>query len=137
LALGIPLHGDLHTANHGAPRALDAFVGGAMGDSFHVTWNGSTLTYQHLGQFYAAGPISDVRPSRDEWVAFRRALDDINVWDWHESYADLSVMDGTGWSFIAGYADRRVESRGANAYPPRFGEWLRAVSALVGGAEFR
>jgi hypothetical protein len=119
------------------PSTLDAFIGGAMGDSFHVTWNGSTLTHKHLGQFYTAGPTTDSRPSPDEWTRFRRALDDIGVWEWEDSYSDLGVMDGTNWSFTARYGDRRVESKGTNAYPPRFVEWLRAVSALSAGATFR
>jgi hypothetical protein len=78
-----------------------------------------------------------LRPLPQEWVAFRRALDDIGVWEWAESSCDPGVMDGTNWSFTAGYADRRVESKGSNAYPPRFAEWLRAVSALSGDATFR
>jgi hypothetical protein len=119
------------------PATLDAFVGGAMGDSFHVTWNGSMLTHKHLGHFCAPGPTTDFRPSPGEWAAFRRALDDIGVWEWAESYCDPGVMDGTNWSFTAHYADRRVESKGTNAYPPRFVEWLRAVSALSAGATFR
>jgi hypothetical protein len=120
-----------------APHVFDAFVGGAMGDSYHVTWNGSTLTHQHLGPFYALGVTLGLRPSQKEWARFRRALDDIGVWEWAESYCDPGVMDGTNWSFTAGYADRRVESKGTNAYPPRFAEWLRAVSALSAGATFR
>lgn len=119
------------------PATLDAFVGGAIGDSFHVTWNGSTLTHKQLGHFYAPGPTTDVRPSHDEWAAFRRALDDIGVWEWVGSYPDPGVMDGTNWSFTDGYPDRHVESKGSNAYPPRFNEWLRAVSVLSGGATFR
>jgi hypothetical protein len=120
-----------------APHALDAFVGGAMGDSFHVTWNGTTLTHQHLGQLYTAGPTTDIRPSSEDWAAFRGALDDIGVWEWAESYCDLGVMDGTNWTFAVRFSDRRVESKGSNAHPPRFAEWLRAVSALSGGAAFR
>jgi hypothetical protein len=112
------------------PSTLDTFISGAMGDSFHVTWDGSTLTHQHLGPFYALGSTLGLRPSLRQWVAFGRVLDDSGVWEWEDSYRDLGVMDGTGWSFTAGYADRRVESKGSNAYPPRFGEWLRAVSAL-------
>jgi hypothetical protein len=108
-----------------------------MGDSYHVTWNGTTLTHQHLGHFYAPGPTTELRPSRDEWAAFRRALDDIGVWRWNDSYRDLAVMDGTNWTFAVRFSDRRVESKGSNAYPPRFAEWLRVVSALTGGAEFR
>jgi hypothetical protein len=35
------------------------------------------------------------RPSPEQWAAFRRSLDEINIWCWRSEYPNPGVLDGT------------------------------------------
>ena len=63
-----------------------------------------------------------VEPTAEQWRAFRRILDKINVWQWQAHYPNPGVCDGTGWSFEVAYSDHALETGGANNYPDSQGD---------------
>jgi hypothetical protein len=73
------------------------------------------------------------------WRAFRRQLDDANVWDWEWSYVNSNMADGTQWHLRVRYSDRSVYSGGSNKYPPRdeFDAFCAAISRLAGNRPFK
>jgi hypothetical protein len=79
-----------------------------------------------------------IRVPAERWVTFRRHLDSAKIWSWRREYIDIRVADGTGWRLQVAYADRRITSRGSNAYPPKkqFEEFRTAVQELTGGRRF-
>lgn len=75
------------------------------------------------------------------------------IWQWQDNYpSELSICDGTQWSLDIAYEDAALRSGGDNAYPKdedddgtipsaapsaHFERLLKAVSALIGGRDFR
>lgn len=82
------------------------------------------------------GPVTTT-PSPEDWQAFRVALDEADVWAWADTYQDPGVADGDYWGVAIRWDGRSVRSSGANAFPPGFLAFTRAVSRLVGGRTFR
>src|SRR2546430_1964452 len=56
------------------------------------------LVYQDATPETTPQPIA-IAPTPEQWRDFRRALDAIGVWAWHDSYMRTEVVfDGSGWS---------------------------------------
>lgn len=127
------------------PEAFEFSIGGYTGTSHRVVWEGGDLRYERFGYGFEPEELESheafARPAPD-WVAFRAAVDRLDVWSWAESYEpeDL-ILDGTQWSLELHWGDRAVVSGGSNAYPGAgatvsgsntFRAFLRAVRKLTG-----
>ena len=127
------------------PKHLRASIGGHFGHSYSVELTDQTLFCISLSD-ESPGPASPrVEPTAEQWRAFRRALDKINVWQWQTDYPNPGVKDGTGWSFEVAYSDHALDSGGDNNYPDAQGDptnspqgtktfdrLLRAITKLTG-----
>ena len=127
------------------PKHLRVSIGGHFGPSYSVELNDQTLMCMARSDGFP-GPASPlVEPTAQQWRAFRRALDKINVWQWQADYPNPGVCDGTGWSFEVAYSDHALDSGGDNNYPDAQGEptnlldqtktfdrLLRAITKLTG-----
>jgi hypothetical protein len=91
-----------------------------------------------------------ITPTAQQWQEFRRALEDLNVWQWQSQFINYDVFDGTAWSFSIEYIDRGLTARGSNGYPDDLGKfskeieptktfraYLAAVQRLLGGKDFK
>lgn len=134
----------------GPPEVFEAFIGGMMGPSFSVKWDGRHLAYTKFGPGGAKSPPERIVVPADRWPEFRAVLDGLDVWKWKAEYENPGVVDGTGWSLRITWDGRRMESGGTNNYPdargrpndrpeptPTFRRFLAAVEHLAGGREFR
>jgi hypothetical protein len=84
------------------PQRLSISIGGHFGPSYSVELENGSLTYSHSKPIQQFPPKWDseaetIRPAHDQWQAFRRELDRLNVWRWQPEYLE-PVCDGTGWS---------------------------------------
>lgn len=77
-------------------------------------------------------PVPTVTP---DWQQLSNTLDSFGVWQWNPAYSREGITDGTSWRLVIRWGPRHVESRGANAYPERFREFLKALSLQLGGRE--
>jgi len=133
------------------PKHLRASIGGYFGPSYSVELTDQTLFCMALSERWRSapaelpGPAWLVEPTVEQWRAFRRALDKINVWQWQADYPNPGVCDGTGWSFEVAYSDHALETGGDNNYPDAQGDptnspqgtktfdrLLRAITKLTG-----
>ncbi|EKF86000.1 hypothetical protein A994_05921 [Methanobacterium formicicum DSM 3637] len=74
-------------------------------------------------------------PSNEEWEDFWYYLDEIKIWDWYEDYRVTcrdSCVEDDEWEVDIVFGDIKVESHGANSYPPTFREFLKAIEELTG-----
>jgi hypothetical protein len=131
------------------PSRFQAEVGTFGGHVYNVELRSATLVYEDSVGFTKSTVV--LTPSRQQWRAFRRALDEIGVWSWRERYEpDGVIFDGTGWSLSLRYPDRSLVTEGGNCYPDAHGErssttevtatfrqFEAAVEALLGGRRFR
>jgi hypothetical protein len=121
-----------------APSLLRLYIGGFLGPSYTVTWQGSGLLYEPDSLW--------LEPTDREWEQFWDRCDELRVWDWKPEYhASSPVMDGTSWEVHIVCRRGSVNSSGSNAYPPgggmnetkKFRAFCEVVSALVEGNPFR
>jgi hypothetical protein len=133
------------------PKRLSISIGGHFGPSYSVELENGSLTYSHSKPVQQFPPKWDsesetIGPTEDQWRAFRRELDRLNVWRWQPEYFE-PVCDGTGWSAEIVYSDKMLSSHGSNCFPGQNGKAIAiterekddtferfclAVSALVG-----
>ena len=126
------------------PQLLRASIGGHFGPSYSLELTDQTLFCMALSD-ELPDPAWLVEPTAEQWRAFRRALDKINVWQWQADYPNPGVCDGTGWSFEVAYSDHALDSGGSNNYPDAQGDptnsperkktfdrLLRAITKLTG-----
>ena len=126
------------------PQLLRASIGGHFGPSYSLELTDQTLFCMALSD-ELPDPAWLVEPTAQQWRAFRRALDKINVWQWQADYPNPGVCDGTGWSFEVAYSDHALETGGDNNYPDAQGDptnspqgtktfdrLLRAITKLTG-----
>jgi hypothetical protein len=62
-------------------------------------------------------------------------MDEIEIWEWYDEYTvncGDSCVEGDEWEVGIIFGDMKVESHGANSYPPTFREFLKAVEELTG-----
>jgi hypothetical protein len=119
------------------------------GHTYRVELRDGQLVYEDSVPKSTSEP-STIAPLSDQWRTFRRALDEIGVWTWHENYEPTEIiLDGTSWSLSVWYPDQHVVSGGGNCYPdargqptgvplrtPAFRKFEAAVEALLGGRPF-
>ncbi len=126
------------------PWALLATIGGGLGPSFSVEWQGQELLYQSWDGGAQTGWIRS-RPTARRWRGFWDRCDELKVWDWDREYEpEFLVTNGTSWEVAIKCARGKVRSMGTNAYPPEseedltkeFRAFCRAVASLVGGTPF-
>jgi hypothetical protein len=126
------------------PYVFRAAVGGFLGPSFSVEWQGEELVYESWDRGSQTGWIK-ARPTPTRWRRFWDKCDELNVWDCDPEYEpEFLVTDGTSWEIDINCARGKVRSVGSNAYPPEsqeaetkeFRAFCRAVSSLVGGTPF-
>jgi hypothetical protein len=131
------------------PTRLVARIGGFLGSSYSVELKGGTLTYTVSGRGQTNVRHATITPTEAAWREFRRALDDLKIWQWQSDYPRGGVVDGTQWLFEIAYSDRALTSRGDNNYPdgagkptgkpeftPSFNRYLGAIKKLIGGKDF-
>ena len=104
------------------PKLLRVSIGGYFGPSYSVELTDQTLFCMALSDKLPGPASARVEPTAEQWRAFRRALDKINVWQWQAHYPNPGVCDGTGWSFEVAYSDHALDSGGSNNYPDAQGD---------------
>src|SRR5215471_10803465 len=104
-----------------APESFKTFVGGFTGPSYSVELRDGKLYYSVVD-----GPshtrAAKITPSTQQWGEFRRALEDIGVWQWRTNYPNPRVSDGTQWSLEIRWGGRALRARGSNSFPATGGE---------------
>lgn len=129
------------------PIRLAAYLGGCFSVSFDLELRDGVLLVQE-------GDRPDLKstricPSSEEWAAFRRSLDEVNVWCWSADYANPGILDGTQWALEITYPDCSVDAHGDNNFPGPDGEpnggaeetrtfqrFVAAVEQLLGRERF-
>lgn len=140
-ALGV----SLRRRDGSPPEAFEFFIGGYMGTSHRVVWEGGHLRYERFGRGFEPEALDlDDAPSRPapDWGAFHAAMDRLGVWSWADSYEPEDLIeDGTQWSLELRWGALAVVASGSNAYPGvgatvsgsnTFRAFLRAVRRLTG-----
>ena len=121
------------------PEAFSAYIGGAMGRSYHVEYREGRLRYTAYGMHMRKTGDTDITPSRTQWEDFWKALEETEIWRWKAEYNDPDVIDGTHWEVKICHGGNQLHSRGSNAYPvpmKEFEGFLAAVRMLTGGRVF-
>ena len=124
------------------PEQFAADIGRqGRGPVYSVQLQGTTL------QYAKDKTVRKITPTKEQWRAFRRALDEANVWGWRPEYR-ANVTDGTAWSLRIKYSDHALNVKGHNAYPDHAGNpneiletrsftrYLLAVQQLLGNRPF-
>jgi hypothetical protein len=123
------------------PTQFTLYLGGLFGPSYTVELAGHSLTYRTRSwnpEIKAVAETSKrITPSENQWRQFWKAADTSDLWRWQREYIDPSTRDGTQWHVSITLADKTINSRGSNAYPPQFSVYTLAVKGLLGGEEFR
>lgn len=131
------------------PARFKVGIGGFFGPSYAVELSekGALVYSRNAKTFVAAeGTVREtVEVSPEAWRTFCRELDEIDVWAWKPRYENPNVMDGTQWQVDIAACGKSIASTGYNDYPggtlppdgDRFPRFLRAMSELLGGREFR
>jgi hypothetical protein len=130
------------------PSLFRAAIDNWGGHNYTVELRDGKLIYTD-GLGWSDNQAITVTPSPEQWRAFRRSLDAIPVWSWHDEYFAL-ITDGTSWSFSIRYLDHSLATHGGNCYPDAHGsigpavrrtvafqQFESAVEALLGGKRFR
>src|SRR5262249_39071282 len=116
------------------PKRLFIGIGGPFGPSYSVTLKkGGRLTYTYWSGERSASrepevQREEIQPTLRGWQAFRRALDELNVWGWQADYPNPGVCDGTGWSAEILYPDKQIKSSGDNCFPDHEGAPLSIMA---------
>jgi len=67
----------------------------------------------------------------DEWDAFWKQVDVIDVWSWTEYYR--TARDGGKWSLELQRGDKQVTALGRNTGPDNYSQFYRILNQLVKG----
>jgi hypothetical protein len=114
---------------------LTISIGGFMGSSYRVEWDGESLIYTKFSDGYEPdGDPESIQPTEAQWKRFWKFLGKCSAWD--ERYESDGVCDGTSWLIEAEKDDFRLSSSGSNAFPEDFQTFLREVKRLIGGRTF-
>jgi hypothetical protein len=131
------------------PKRFTAKIGGFLSASYSVELHDGALRYTSSASGQRNQTQETLTPTAAQWRDFRKALDDLNVWQWRADYPNPGVTDGTQWSLDIAYADRSRTSHGDNNYPDAAGKpngsydstktfkrYLAAIKKLLGGRSF-
>jgi hypothetical protein len=128
------------------PKKLAVSIGTSFrGEVDRLELDGSAL----LVRASRNGTAIRISPTQRQWREFRRAIDEIGVWQWRSKY-EAPVPDATGWSVHIAYSDRLIETGGYASGPEQaarpgscapttaipFKRFLVAVQRLLGGRPF-
>jgi hypothetical protein len=121
--------------DHTVPTKLDVYVGSSVFGAWHVELHGHSLTCIEQSGREAQNSLP-VTPTKEQWRAFRRALDDLPIWKWKSDYPSSGVIDGTQWRLEIAYSDRTVKAKGNNNYPDKQGKpssprWTASFQSFV------
>ena len=75
---------------------------------------------------------STVTPSPEDWQAFWKEMDAINIWKWEKEYIDKDIVDGQSWNLKFEYRGNKIESSGSNRFPQNFPRYEKALKQLLG-----
>lgn len=101
---------------------------------FSLKWEDNVLVIKQLSKNKNQNE-QKIIPSNEEWEDFWYYLDEIKIWNWYEEYRVTcldSCVQGDEWEVDIVFGDMKVESHGANSYPPTFREFLKAIEELTG-----
>ena len=132
------------------PQGFRTSIGGLLGTTYSVEFRSGVLHYS-AADGLKTNQVVQVTPSAQQWREFRRALDDLDIWQWRTNYPNSrGVRDGAQWSVEVAYSDRSLKTQGNNNFPGRGGKpsgspaytklfsgYTAAVSKLLGGKEFQ
>jgi hypothetical protein len=90
---------------------------GLLGSSINVCLRGAVLVVESRPDILEAPEVREETPSRDDWAAFVKALDNIDAWSWEKEYSNPAIDDGEGWKLRLEIPGRKIDSEGRNAYP--------------------
>ncbi|MDX1673130.1 MAG: hypothetical protein R3211_12395, partial [Balneolaceae bacterium] len=69
------------------------------------------------GKMFELPPKGEViTPSEEAWKMFREELDQIDIWNWQETYSS-EILDGLQWTVEIAYEDNQILTGGINAFP--------------------
>lgn len=102
--------------------------------SFSLKWEDDALVIKQFSRNKNQNEIKII-PSNEEWDDFWYYLNEIEIWNWYEEYRVTckdSCIVGDEWYVDIIFGDMKVESHGANSYPPTFREFIKAIEELTG-----
>jgi len=97
------------------PKVFVTRLDSGLQPAHSLQLDGATLV--HTIHFGADAQTRRITPSTAQWAAFRRALDEQQVWRWHASYRATGAADATSWAIKIEYPDRSMASAGVGAVP--------------------
>lgn len=68
------------------PTTLEISIGGFMGPSYHLKWNGEHLIYRAFEDQMEPNAEFHLTPSKRQWESFWKTLDTIGVWNWQDTF---------------------------------------------------
>ena len=95
------------------PKVFVTRIDPGLQPAHSLQLDGTTLV--HTIHFGADAETRRITPSAAQWAAFRRALDEQQVWRWRASYRAGAA--GTSWSLKIEYPDRSMAATGVGAVP--------------------
>jgi len=104
------------------------------GYSFSLKWEDDALVIKQFSR-NKNQKEQKIVPSNEEWDDFWYYLNEIEIWNWYEEYrvtCEDSCVVGDEWDVDIIFGDMKVESHGANSYPPTFREFIKAIEELTG-----
>src|SRR5437667_1580778 len=99
------------------PEKFTASIGGFLGATYGVELQDGNLLYSAA---YAPRKTTSIKitPTAQQWREFRRALDEISIWQWQTNYPNPGgIYDGTQWALEIKYQDRTLRTQGNNNFP--------------------
>jgi hypothetical protein len=107
-------------------------IAGFKGTGYSVIIKGSTVKYRSgRGRREETTPWQRVRVSADDLRRFWERGTDLGVFGWQAEYDCPRTYDGVWWSVDLEWEGRRLSSRGANKFPPRFDDLQQLIADLL------
>lgn len=132
------------------PKHFIARLGYSTGRQCYVELQDGILNYEFSYRGLSYRNPETITPTEAQWREFRKALDDLNVWQWRPAYEKEEMSRGCYWSVDIAYSDRALKVRGRDSYPDAVGKpegdpeyteafnrFLKAINKLVGRIVFR
>jgi hypothetical protein len=114
--------------------------------------NGREVTYKTGKPYSDSVDTGTVIPTEENWLNFWKTVEKLDVWGWRDrikgptihcldgTFANLSVLDGQGWSLQLKLDNKEINISASNAYPnvkgsnygKTFRSFLEALNNLVG-----
>jgi hypothetical protein len=128
------------------PRKLDIYFGTPVFGASRIVLHEHSLVVTQQRAGFPDQIAPPVTPTKEQWDAFREALDSLGAPRWQADYPNnRRVFDGTQWHVEIEYADHTLKARGDNNFPdaegkpkpgahwtPTFQAFVNAVKRLLG-----